>query len=288
MLRGKNFHRERSCHEGSQNHHDRGRGPPARRRRHARAIARRPDPAQWLVRGAHRRSPGRRGQGGRSRATPGHGDDAEARHRHLARGDRRDPGPGPAGPGGRLDHGPLRRGRRARQDRDAGPGDRDAGPLTPASVCVSGAARRRSETAGLAPRRGGHAMTRFTAMFGAAMLMTSTVMVVESALAPQGFAQGQPYPLQPSSPRINRLVRAPGVIEGTLTRVDGRTESVDVSIFLGLLGKTLEISRDTLIQVNGREARFADLQEGAKVKAFYEERGAKLVATRLEVLTAPG
>ena len=130
-------------------------------------------------------------------------------------------------------------------------------------------------------------MTHFTAMFGAAMLMTSTVMGVESALAPQGFAQGQPYPLQPSSPRINRLVRAPGVIEGTLTRVDGRTESVDVSIFLGLLGKTLEISRDTLIQVNGHEARFADLQEGAKVKAFYEERGAKLVATRLEVLTAP-
>jgi hypothetical protein len=130
-------------------------------------------------------------------------------------------------------------------------------------------------------------MTRFSAMFGAAILMTSTVMVAESALAPQGFAQGQPYPIQPSSPRIDRLVRAPGVIEGTLTRVDGRTESVDVSIFLGLLGKTLEISRDTLIQVNGREARFADLQEGAKVKAFYEERGAKLVATRLEVLTAP-
>ena len=128
-------------------------------------------------------------------------------------------------------------------------------------------------------------MTRFSAMFGAAMLMTSTVMVAESALAPQGFAQGQPYPIQPSSPRIDRLVRAPGVIEGTLTRVDGRTESVDVSIFLGLLGKTLEISRDTLIQVNGREARFADLQEGAKVKAFYEERGAKLVATRIEVLT---
>ena len=130
-------------------------------------------------------------------------------------------------------------------------------------------------------------MTRFSAMLGMAMLMTSTVMVAESALAPRGFAQGQPYPLQPSSPRIDRLVRAPGMIEGTLTRVDGRTESVDVSIFLGLLGKTLEVGRDTLIQVNGREARFADLQEGAKVKAFYEERGAKLVATRLEVLTAP-
>lgn len=129
-------------------------------------------------------------------------------------------------------------------------------------------------------------MTRFTTMLGAATLMISTAMVAESALAPRGFAQGRPHPLQPSGPRLDRLVRAPGMIEGTLTRVDGRTESVDVSIFLGLLGKTLEVVPDTLIQVDGRDARFADLQEGAKVKAFYEERGAKLVATRLEVSTS--
>jgi hypothetical protein len=119
-------------------------------------------------------------------------------------------------------------------------------------------------------------MTRFITMLGLALLLVSTG---------QAFGQGQPHPLQPSSPRLDRLVRAPGMIEGTLTRVDGRTESVDVSIFLGLLGKTLEVVPDTLIQVNGREAKFADLQEGAKVKAFYEERGAKLVATRLEVLS---
>jgi len=129
-------------------------------------------------------------------------------------------------------------------------------------------------------------MTRFTTMLGAATLMFSTVMVAESALVPRGLAQGRPHPLQPSAPRLDRLMRAPGMIEGTLTRVDGRTESVDVSIFLGLLGKTLEVVPDTLIQVDGRDARFADLQEGAKVKAFYEERGAKLVATRLEVSTS--
>jgi hypothetical protein len=120
--------------------------------------------------------------------------------------------------------------------------------------------------------------TRFTVMLATGLLMLSSS---------PGFAQVPPDPLQPSrqpsAPRLDRLVRAPGVIEGTLTRVDGRTESVDVSIFLGLLGKTLEVVPDTLIQVNGREAKFADLQEGAKVKAFYEERGAKLVATRLEV-----
>jgi hypothetical protein len=126
---------------------------------------------------------------------------------------------------------------------------------------------------------------RFTAMLAVTVLVLSASMGAQVAVAPRAFAQGQPHPLQPSSPRIDRLVRAPGVIEGTLTRVDGRTESVDVSIFLGLLGKTLEVVPDTLIQVNGREARFADLQEGAKVKAFYEERGTKLVATRLEVST---
>jgi hypothetical protein len=99
-----------------------------------------------------------------------------------------------------------------------------------------------------------------------------------------GAAQS-PHPLQPTG-RIARLDRGAGVIEGKLTRVDGRTETVDVSIgLLGLLGKTIEVNHDTLIQVNGREARFADLQEGAKVKAFYEERGAKLVGTRLEVTT---
>ena len=128
-------------------------------------------------------------------------------------------------------------------------------------------------------------MRRFTALLGAA-LMISTLGAAELALDPRSFAQDRSHPLQPLSPRLDRLVRAPGIIEGTLTRVDGRTESVDVSIFLGLLGKTLEVGPDTLIQVNGREARFADLQEGAKVKAFYEERGAKLVATRLEVSTA--
>jgi hypothetical protein len=89
---------------------------------------------------------------------------------------------------------------------------------------------------------------------------------------------------RPARPRIARLEQGAGVIEGKLTRVDGRRETVDVSIgVLGLLGKTLEVGHDTVIQVNGREARFADLREGARVKAFYEERGARLVATRLEV-----
>ncbi|HUP37684.1 MAG TPA: hypothetical protein VNC82_19825 [Candidatus Limnocylindria bacterium] len=124
-------------------------------------------------------------------------------------------------------------------------------------------------------------MTRVATMT-AAIVMASTV----ASSIGIAFAQDRSHPLRPTAPGIERLAKGTGVIEGKLTRVDGRSESVDVSVGpFGLLGKTIEVGRDTLIQVNGREAKFADLQEGAKVKVFYEERGAKLVATRLEVST---
>lgn len=118
--------------------------------------------------------------------------------------------------------------------------------------------------------------------------MTAAIVMVSTVASSDGIAlaQDRSHPLRPTAPGIERLAKGTGVIEGKLTRVDGRSESIDVSVGpFGLLGKTIEVGRDTLIQVNGREAKFADLQEGAKVKVFYEERGAKLVATRLEVST---
>lgn len=127
-------------------------------------------------------------------------------------------------------------------------------------------------------------VARAAATIAMGITLVGLVALPGGAVAASGAAPS-PHPLQPTG-RIARLDRGAGVIEGKLTRVDGRTETVDVSIgLLGLLGKTIEIDHDTLIQVDGREARFADLQEGAKVKAFYQERGAKLVGTRLEVTT---
>ena len=109
-------------------------------------------------------------------------------------------------------------------------------------------------------------------------------VVAAVATVDAGTATAQVRAGKPAGQSLARVERGAGIIEGKLTRVDGRTETVDVSIGpLSLLGKTLEVRSETMIQVDGREARFADLQEGAKVKAFYEERGAKLVATRLEV-----
>jgi hypothetical protein len=121
-------------------------------------------------------------------------------------------------------------------------------------------------------------MPRFVNVIGTVTVAVST-SIAEPALAPGVLADGPRPPFQ-------RLEQRAGVIEGWLTRVDGQRETVDVSIGLfRLLGRTLEVGRDTRIEVDGREARFADLQEGARVKAFYRERGARLVATRLEVST---
>jgi len=113
------------------------------------------------------------------------------------------------------------------------------------------------------------------------------VVVMCSVVGAPAPAGAQTRPVQPSGRGIARLEKAAGVIEGKRTRVDGSRETVEISVgVLGLLGKMLEVNEDTRIRVDGREARFADLQEGARVKAFYEERGAKLVATSLEVSTS--
>ena len=75
-------------------------------------------------------------------------------------------------------------------------------------------------------------MTRYM-MLGLVGAVTVTALV---ALPATPAAAQPPHPLQPG-PRLARLERGAGVIEGKLTRVDGRTESVDVSVgLLGLLG----------------------------------------------------
>jgi hypothetical protein len=123
-------------------------------------------------------------------------------------------------------------------------------------------------------------MARYVPLVGLVVVMCSAVGAPAPAVA-------QTHPLPASGRGIARLEKAAGVIEGKLTRVDGGRETVEISVgVLGLLGKMLEVNEDTRIRVDGREARFADLQEGARVKAFYEERGARLVATSLEVSTS--
>ena len=75
------------------------------------------------------------------------------------------------------------------------------------------------------------------------------------------------------------------ILEGLVKQVDPGAGTLQVTA--GPLGnRILEVAEDTQIAVDGRQATLADLQEGAKVKAAYESRDGKNVATRIEVVPA--
>jgi Cu/Ag efflux protein CusF len=75
------------------------------------------------------------------------------------------------------------------------------------------------------------------------------------------------------------------ILEGSVKKVDPGAGTLQVTA--GPLGnRILEVAEDTLIAVDGRQATLADLQEGAKVKAAYESRDGKNVASRIEVVPA--
>jgi hypothetical protein len=76
------------------------------------------------------------------------------------------------------------------------------------------------------------------------------------------------------------------VVEGKVRHVDPIARTVSVgSGWLGFLfSRTLEVGPDTQIMVAGKDASLAAIQEGAKVRAAYESRAGRMVATRIEVL----
>jgi Cu/Ag efflux protein CusF len=103
---------------------------------------------------------------------------------------------------------------------------------------------------------------------------------------------GQQYPTPGAggpagSPNVSRPV-VNAALKGTVKKVDPGARTVQVSSgLLGLFGRTLEVNSDTQIQVEGKQATLADIHEGSKVKASYETREGKNIATRIDVMPAP-
>jgi Cu/Ag efflux protein CusF len=99
------------------------------------------------------------------------------------------------------------------------------------------------------------------------------------------LADGTPYQV------LEFLDGRPG-LKGKVEIVEGLVKQVDpgagtLQVTAGPLGnRILEVAEDTQIAVDGRQATLADLQEGAKVKAAFESRDGKNVATRIEVVPA--
>ena len=95
------------------------------------------------------------------------------------------------------------------------------------------------------------------------------------------MAQAQVPPPRPAEPPTA------GMLEGSVKKIDPAARTVQVSWGpFGLLGRTLEVTSDTQIQVEGRQGTLADVREGAKVKAAYETREGKNVAKQIEVMPA--
>jgi Cu/Ag efflux protein CusF len=118
-----------------------------------------------------------------------------------------------------------------------------------------------------------------------ALIFAVLAMLVTPVWAQQYPTPGASGPA--GSPNLSRpVVSTP--LEGTVKKVDPGARTVQVSSgLLGLFGRTLEVTSDTKIQVEGKQATLADIHEGAKVRASYEAREGKNIATRLEVMPTP-
>ena len=90
----------------------------------------------------------------------------------------------------------------------------------------------------------------------------------------------------PSAAPSERPTPAPtlGIVEGTVKKVDPAAGKIEVASGpLGFLGKTLEVTPDTRIQVEGRPSSLAEIREGDTVKASYKAHGSQSLAQSLEV-----
>jgi Cu/Ag efflux protein CusF len=112
--------------------------------------------------------------------------------------------------------------------------------------------------------------------------------VVQAPAAPADSPAAVPAPGNPtdSAEMLERSGKAE-ILEGSIKKVDPGAGTLQVITGpLGIMSRTLEVGADTQIEVDGRQGTLADLQEGTKVKAAYESRDGKDVATRIEVVPA--
>jgi Cu/Ag efflux protein CusF len=126
-----------------------------------------------------------------------------------------------------------------------------------------------------------HAISRSRGV-GAGILLGLTLVAVPA------FAQMQqkaPSPVPPPV-TVTPVERATSdQVEGAVKNIDPGAGTLQVSYGpLGLFRRTIEVTDNTVIQVDGRQATLSDIREGEKVKASYERREEKNVATRVEVM----
>ena len=121
-------------------------------------------------------------------------------------------------------------------------------------------------------------------MWRSAKYLVACSLIVLVASGPVWAQTQSPTPARPMSPAAPATPVASS-LEGKVTKVDLPSGTVQVSTGLfGLFGRTLSVTGETQVQVEGRQGTLADLSEGAQVKASYEMREGKNIATRIELM----
>ncbi len=105
----------------------------------------------------------------------------------------------------------------------------------------------------------------------ALMVGAGPVMAQSPSAPPPATAE------RPSAPSVSS-------VEGTVKKVDPAGGKVEITSGLfGFLGRTLEVTPDTLIRVEGRQSTLSDIREGDKVRAAYEVREGQSIAKSISV-----
>jgi hypothetical protein len=113
--------------------------------------------------------------------------------------------------------------------------------------------------------------------------MVSSMVVLIAAGSVWAQVQ-KPMPTPPISP-AQPAVPAAGSLEGQVKKVDLTDGTVRVATgWFGLFRRTLSVNTDTQVQVEGRKGTLMDVSEGAQVKASYEVRDGKNIATHIDVM----
>src|SRR5258706_5993174 len=116
----------------------------------------------------------------------------------------------------------------------------------------------------------------------AAGVLLGMTLVAVPALAQ--MQQNAPSPAAPPPVTVAPVEKTTtDELEGAVKNVDPGAGTLQVSYGpFGFFRRTIEVTDTTVIQVEGRQATLSDIREGEKVKASYERRETKNVATRAE------
>ena len=118
----------------------------------------------------------------------------------------------------------------------------------------------------------------------AKLVMVSSMVILVAAGSVWAQAQmPMPTPTPPIAP-AQPVAPTAGSVEGTVKKVDLTEGSVRVATgWFGLIRRTLSVTSETRVQVDGRQGTLMDVSEGAEVKASYEVRDGKNIATHIDV-----